>query len=73
MICYFLEHSNVETRDILPLTSLPIYKRIFGDDLEDRYPAAKGVNESGVYIGFHSFMTDSEVEFITSAFHRFFA
>ena len=69
----FLEHANIETRDILPLTNQPIYKRIFGNDLEDRYPVAKWINESGFYIGCHSYMSDAEVEFVTRAFHRFFA
>ena len=69
----FLEDANIETRDMLPLTNQPVYRRLFGSDLEDRYPIAKWINQSGFYIGCHSYMTDSEVEFVTAAFHRFFA
>jgi dTDP-4-amino-4,6-dideoxygalactose transaminase len=69
----FLEHANIETRDLLPLTCQPIYQRLFGSDLEDRYPVAKWINQSGFYIGCHSYMSDAEVEFVTSTFHRFFA
>ena len=69
----FLEHANIETRDLLPLTCQPIYQRLFGSDLEDRYPVAKWINESGFYIGCHSYMSDAEVEFVTSTFHKFFA
>lgn len=69
----FLEHANVETRDMLPLTNQPIYQSLFGKDLEDRYPVAKWINESGFYIGCHSYMSDSEVEFVAKTFHRFFS
>lgn len=69
----FLEQANIETRDLLPLTNQPIYQRLFGKELEDRYPVAKWINRSGFYIGCHSYMSDSEVEFVTDAFHRFFA
>ncbi len=68
----FLERANVETRDMLPLTNQPIYERLLGAELEDRYPVAKWINKSGFYIGCHSYMSDSEVEFVTGAFHRFF-
>ncbi|MGB7265281.1 MAG: DegT/DnrJ/EryC1/StrS family aminotransferase [Terracidiphilus sp.] len=69
----FLERANVETRDMLPLTNQPIYERLLGSGLEDRYPVAKWINKSGFYIGCHSYMSDSEVEFVTGAFHRFFS
>jgi len=69
----FLEHSNIETRDMLRLTNQPIYQRLFGEDLEDRYPVAKWINRSGFYIGSHSYMSDAEVEFVTKTFHRFFS
>jgi perosamine synthetase len=69
----FLERSNIETRDLLPLTNQPIYAKLFGNDLEDRYPVAKWVNRSGFYIGCHSYMSDAEVEFVTKTFHNYFA
>lgn len=69
----YLEHANIETRDLLPLTSQPIYKKLFGGDLEDRYPVAKWINKSGFYIGCHSYMSDPEVEFVAKTFHRYFA
>lgn len=69
----FLEHANIETRDMLPLTNQPIYQRLFGNELEDRYPVAKWINRSGFYIGCHTYMSDAEVEFVTRTFHRFFS
>jgi dTDP-4-amino-4,6-dideoxygalactose transaminase len=68
----FLESANIETRDLLPLTCQPIYQRLFGEDLEDRFPVAKWINKAGFYIGCHSYMSDSEVEFVVGTFQRFF-
>jgi dTDP-4-amino-4,6-dideoxygalactose transaminase len=58
---------------MLPLTNQPIYQRLFGAELEDCYPVAKWINRSGFYIGCHSYMSDSEVEFVAKTFHRFFS
>ena len=69
----FLEHANIETRDLLPLTNQPIYRRLYGNELEDRYPIARWINNSGFYIGCHSYMSDQEVEFVAETFHRFFS
>jgi perosamine synthetase len=68
----FLESLNIETRDLLPLINQPIYRRLFGK-LEEEYPVAKQINESGFYIGCHYYMSDEEVEFVVQAFHEFFA
>jgi dTDP-4-amino-4,6-dideoxygalactose transaminase len=69
----YLEHANIETRDLLPLTNQPIYQRLFGEGLEDRYPVGKWINRSGFYIGCHSYMSDAEVEFVTKTFHEYFS
>jgi dTDP-4-amino-4,6-dideoxygalactose transaminase len=68
----FLEGLNIETRDLLPLVNQPIYRRMFGN-LEEQYPVARWINESGFYIGCHYYMTDEEVEFVAQAFHEFFS
>ncbi len=68
----FLENLNIETRDLLPLTNQPIYRRLFGG-LEEHYPVAKKLNESGFYIGCHYYLSSEEVEFVARAFHEFFA
>jgi perosamine synthetase len=68
----YLENLNIETRDMLPLVNQPIYRQMFGE-IESHYPVAKWINESGFYIGCHSYMTDEEVEFVVRAFHEFFA
>lgn len=68
----YLENLNIETRDLLPLINQPIYKRLYGN-LEDKYPIAKWLNNSGFYIGCHPYMSDDEINFIVEAFHNFFA
>jgi perosamine synthetase len=68
----FLEGLNIETRDLLPLVNQPIYRRMFGN-LEEQYPIARWINESGFYIGCHYYMTDEEVEFVIQAFQEFFS
>ena len=66
----YLENLNIETRDMLPLLNQPIYNQLYGN-LEDQYPVAKWINNSGFYIGCHSYMTDQEVMFIIEAFRNY--
>lgn len=66
-----LEDLNIETRDLLPLINQPIFKRLYGN-LENQYPVAKWINESGFYIGCHSYMKENEVDFIIDAFKDYF-
>ena len=61
----FLESKNIETRPMLPLLNQPIYKKIFGLELENEYPVAKYINNNGFYIGCHHGMSNEDVEYIT--------
>ena len=67
-----LEERLVETRDMLPLVNQPIYRRMFGDDLEDHYPVAKWINNSGFYVGCHQFLTAEEREYVVDTIFGFF-
>jgi len=67
----YLENLNIETRDLLPLINQPIYKELFGN-IEDNYPIAKWINNSGFYIGCHSYMNDSEINFVIEAIRNYF-
>lgn len=67
----YLEDLNVETRDMLPLINQPAYVRRFGN-LENIFPVAKWINRNGFYVGCHSYMTDSEVEFTAKAIKSYF-
>jgi CDP-6-deoxy-D-xylo-4-hexulose-3-dehydrase len=67
-----LESLNIETRDLLPLINQPIYRRLYGDDLEDRFPVARRINHSSFYLGCHPYMTEEEVDFVIDAFGDYF-
>ena len=66
-----LENSKIETRDMLPLLSQPIYKEIFGDIIS-QYPVAEKIENSGFYVGIHQFLTKMEIHFIADKIHEYF-
>jgi len=67
-----LEEHNIETRDMLPLVNQPIYKKLYGDNLEDRYPVAKWINNNGFYIACHQKLTRTDRNYILAVFQNFF-
>ena len=69
----FLEKNNVETREMVPLTNQPMYKRLFGDDFEGRYPVAKWINQNGFYIGCHPYLKNKEIKYVVELIKEYFA
>ena len=67
----WLEEYRVETRSLLPLLSQPIYRKIFGD-IESNYPVARFIRENGFYIGCHTQLRPSDIQYIVSVFAEFF-
>jgi dTDP-4-amino-4,6-dideoxygalactose transaminase len=67
-----LESLNIETRDLLPLVNQPIYRRLYGDNLEDQFPVARRINHSAFYMGCHPYMSKEEVDFVIAAFENYF-
>jgi len=67
----FLEKNGIETRDMLPFLTQPIYKRMFDLDIKD-FPVSRWVGESGFYIGCHQYITDEEVSYIIRKFYEFY-
>ena len=67
-----LEKNNIETREMVPLTNQPVYRKMFGEDFEARYPHAKRVNECGFYIGCYQDLSKKELDYIISKFDEFF-
>lgn len=65
----FLEENGVETRDMLPLTNQPVYKRILGVKEED-YPIAKWINENGFYVGCHQDLGPEELDHIAKTIEQ---
>lgn len=66
-----LESHNIETRYLMPLLSQPIYKQLFGN-IEDQFPMAKKINESGLYIGCHQYLTEEDLQYISDTIHEYF-
>lgn len=69
----FLEKNNVETREMVPLTNQPVYRRLFGDDFENRYPVAKWINQNGFYIGCHPYLKKKEIKYVVDLIKEYFA
>ena len=69
----FLEKNNIETREMVPLTNQPSNKRLFGDDLEDRYPVAKWINKSGFYVGCHPYLKKKEIKYVVDTIKEYFS
>jgi perosamine synthetase len=67
----YLEERKIETRDMLPLLSQPIYRQLFGDKEKD-YPVARWINESGFYVGCHPYLQEEEVRYIVEAVGEYF-
>jgi len=65
-----LESNGIETRPMLPLTSQPYLKKLMGDDVEDRYPVAKWINQQGFYVGSHPYLTESDLAYMSDTFPR---
>ena len=61
----------IETRQMLPLVNQPIYQRLFGEDLETKFPVARWINTHGFYIGSHPELTDAEVDYVIAMIHEF--
>ncbi len=66
-----LENSGIETRDMLPLISQPIYRKLFSIDEKD-YPVADWINSNGFYIGCHQDVSKDDISYIIGKFEDFF-
>ncbi|MFH2204827.1 MAG: DegT/DnrJ/EryC1/StrS family aminotransferase [Elusimicrobiota bacterium] len=67
----YLEERRIETRDLLPLTNQPAYRRLF-PGLEKRYPVARWLNRSAFYIGCHQDLKKSEIDYVVDTIHRYY-
>ncbi len=65
-----LESKGIETRPLLPLTNQP-YMKALGVN-EDDYPVAKMVNETGLYVGVHQYLSAVDIARVAGAFRDFF-
>ncbi|MEE2710684.1 MAG: aminotransferase class I/II-fold pyridoxal phosphate-dependent enzyme [Gemmatimonadota bacterium] len=66
----YLEERGVETRDMMPLVSQPVYRDLLNLRPED-YPVADWITQNGFYIGCHQNLMESDLGYITELFARF--
>lgn len=72
-LLFHLERNNIETRDLMPITTQEAYTDIFKSiDLENEYPVADYLNKNGFYIGCHQYLTQVDLDYIFDVFERFF-
>lgn len=69
----FLEGRGIETRDLFPLVNQPIYRKLFGADLEKNFPVAAFLNKHAFYIGCHQYLAQKDLDYIVQAFHDYFS
>ena len=67
----FLESNLIETRELFPLLSQPVYRRMFSV-CESDFPVASWIGRGGLYIGCHQYLTDQELEYVVEKIHEFF-
>ncbi len=63
---------KIETRPMMPVLGQPIYRKIFGETLEDKYPVAKWVTRNGFYIPCHHGLSNEDIETIGQTMDAFF-
>jgi dTDP-4-amino-4,6-dideoxygalactose transaminase len=67
-----LEENGIETRDMLPITNQPVYRKYLNIEEED-YPIAKWINKGGFYIGCHQELTKNDLDKIIDVFTKIFS
>lgn len=67
----FLERRNIETRDMLPLISQPVYASM--GIPQGEYPVATWVNSHGFYIGCHQGLREEHLQHVRDIFGQFFS
>lgn len=68
-LALFLEEKGIQTRWIMPLTNQPIYKDWC---VEDHYPVAKSINQCGILLGCHHFLTLKDLQYTASCIKEYF-
>jgi dTDP-4-amino-4,6-dideoxygalactose transaminase len=66
----YLNEWNIETRDMMPIVSQPIYQDML--DPND-YPVAKYIDGNGFYIGCHQDLEPEDIEYVLEVIRRYFS
>lgn len=71
-LCLHLEKNGIETRDMMPITNQPCFKKFFPEGYSG-FSVAKEANEKGFYVPVHQGMTKDDVAWIGQTFEKYFA
>lgn len=66
-----LENHGVETRDLFPLISQPVYQQLYKIE-EKEFPVAQWLRSSGLYFGCHQDLEKSDLLYVTELIRQFF-
>jgi CDP-6-deoxy-D-xylo-4-hexulose-3-dehydrase len=66
----YLEEWNVETRDMMPMLTQPVYEPMHLR--EDDFPVAQMVDRGGFYIGSHQGLKPEHLAYVDAVFRQFF-
>lgn len=64
-----LEKKGIQTRTMMPLTTQPLVKPY----LKGKYPGADRINEMGILIGCHQYLTKKQLDYILDSIKEFYA
>jgi len=66
--CGYLNMMGVETRDMMPIVSQPIYQDMLR---REDYPVADWTDQQGMYIGCHPDLTPQDIEYVAQVFEGY--
>lgn len=64
-----LEKRGIQTRTMMPLTNQPVVQPY----LKKKYPVAQYINDHGLLIGGHQYLTEDDLDYIVSCIKEFYA
>lgn len=67
-----LEKKGIATRYMMPLTTQPIFKKLFGD-VKGQYPVNDNCNDNAFLIGLNPNMVDADIKYIVKVFKEVYA
>lgn len=68
----YLEKRGIHTRHMMPLTNQPIMQQYFGKSVEKKFPVAKMVNQHGLLLGCHPYLTKRDLNFMIKTIREFY-
>ncbi len=65
----YLEQKGIQTRTMMPLTTQPVIKPY----VKKKYPGADFINDHGILVGCHQYLTNKDLDEIINAVKGFYA